>query len=431
MNQAQRKAEIADALKVARNKTLELLASIPDAQLNLRVHDFYSPIGWHFGHIGMTEEYWVCTHALNQPPSNPDYSFLFANLPENPKDNRVHLPSREEIIGYLKATRKTTLEALKTADLELDSSLITDGYAWEFALQHEYQHQETIVELRHLLSKQFMPPKLVQKTAELVCETPPPVEMVAIPGNTFSMGSDDRHGYDNEKNAHEVTVAAFELDKTPVTAGHWAQFIAEGGYERRELWTADGWNWRQAENINYPEYWSPVGRGFGAFYAEGIRGLHPLEPVTGVSWYEANAYACWIGKRLPTEAEWEYAAAYEPTTGQMRRYPWPEEKAGYGCADFGNVYGFVHRAGEERMTNAFGLCNMAGSAWEWTGSPFLPYPGFTAFPYDGYSQDHMDGKHYVCRGGSWATAEPILRASFRNWYIPTYRQGFLGLRCAK
>ncbi len=429
MSQATRKREIIEKLTIARQTTLDLLAAVPDDYLNVRVHDFYSPIGWHFGHIGMTEEYWVCSKALKQPPRNPEYSFLFANIPENPKDNRIYLPSRKEITDYLLATRKTVVKALKAVDLETNSPLLADGYAWEFALQHECQHQETIAELRQLLSQQFTPAELLPATAILVWDTPPPIETIAIPGGTFWMGSDNRHDYDNEKSVHEVTVADFQMDKLPVTAGHWARFIAEGGYKRQELWTADGWNWRQAYRIKHPEYWFPVGKGYGYFYAGGTRGIHPREPVTGISWHEANAYARWTGKRLPTEAEWEYAAGYEPTTGQMRRYPWSTIRANFR-ADYGNKVGFPAAVDEDRTANAFGLCCMAGGAWEWTSTPFLPYPGFTAFPYDGYSKDHMDGSHYVCRGGSWASAEVVLRASFRNWYIPTYRQGFLGLRCA-
>jgi iron(II)-dependent oxidoreductase len=391
LNQTQRKREIIHKLKEARERTLYLFASVPDAHLNLRVHDFYSPIGWHFGHVGMTEEYWALTRALGRPPLKPDYTFLFANIPENPKDNRVHLPDRTEIVRYLKQTRRAVLDALETTDLDSEDPLIADGYAWEFAHQHECQHQETIAELLQLLSRHVTSPVLREGMERLAMQNPPPTELISIRGGTFLMGSNDRHGYDNEKCAHEVTVAPFQLEKTPVTSAQWTQFMADGGYERQELWTEAGWAWRQAENARCPEYWQPVREGYGYFYAGGIRGIHPREPVTSLSWYEADAHARWRGLRLPTEAEWEFAAA-----------------------DAGS----------------FGLCNMAGGVWEWTSSPFLPYPGFEAFPYDGYSKDHMDGTHYVCRGGSWASDARILRVSFRNWYVPSYRQGFLGLRCA-
>ena len=160
--------------------------------------------------------------------------------------------------------------------------------------------------------------------------------------------------------------------------------------------------------------------------------MHPDEPVYSVSWYEADAYARWAGNRLPTEAEWEYAATYDPQTGQSRRYPWGAEEPDKTRASFGLSAWQPGAVGKRPQgASAFGLLDMAGGVWEWTATPFLPYPGFEAFPYDGYSKEHMDGNHFVCRGGSWATAGPILRCSFRNWYVPTYRQGFLGLRCAR
>ena len=447
MNQPARKSQLATALKTCRRRTLALLAAVPEAMLNLRVHDFYSPIGWHFGHIGMTEEYWVMTRALNQSPRNPDYSFLFANLPENPKDNRVHLPSREEIMGYLDATRKTTLNALQKADVDSCAPLLADGYAWEFAHQHECQHQETIIELLQLLAQsggQSAANDFREEQATQ-CLYPPDsthtTEMANIPGGEFLMGSDAPGGYDNEKQAHKVTVAPFQLAVRPVSVGQWNLFIQDGGYARPELWTPTGWQWRQAEGAEHPEYWQPQKRGYGCYRPGGLTGMSADEPVMSISWHEANAYARWDGKRLPTEAEWEFAARYDPRTGQTRPYPWgqssvPAEGIDYGlkCAARMKLPAMQPRSLEmlasAPSTNPFGLRQMAGSVWEWTSTPFLPYPGFTAFPYDGYSKDHFDGSHYVCRGGSWASAEIILRASFRNWYIPTYRQGFLGLRCA-
>jgi iron(II)-dependent oxidoreductase len=160
--------------------------------------------------------------------------------------------------------------------------------------------------------------------------------------------------------------------------------------------------------------------------------MYPEEPVCGISWYEADAYARWAGKRLPTEAEWEYASAREPALKQSRRYPWGDRRpnpddASFGLAGWNPDPVGAHPDGQSGL----GLLDMAGGVWEWTASPFLPYPGFVAFPYDGYSKEHMDGNHFVCRGGSWATSGPILRCAFRNWYVPTYRQGFLGLRCAR
>ena len=148
---ARRKSTLCAAMQEVRENTLRLLDRTPEAYLKVRIHDFYSPIGWHFGHIGMTEEAWTICNALGREPLDSALSFLFANLPENPKDDRIHLPSREDIVGYLAATRTDSLVALEQADLFSPDRLVQDGYAWEFALQHECQHQETIAELLQLI----------------------------------------------------------------------------------------------------------------------------------------------------------------------------------------------------------------------------------------------------------------------------------------
>jgi len=388
-NQKARKKALMIKMTLARESTLALLEWVPEDYFQVRVHDFYSPVGWHFGHIGMTEESWVCEQALHRPCRDEKLRFLFANIPDNPKDARVNLPSREEIVTYLEDTRERTLQALDETDLESDDPLIADGYAWEFAHQHECQHQETIVELLQLITQRTERAEEAFFGSEEEHWQPAPMEMDAVPGGVFTMGSDSLLVYDNEQNAHEVEVGAFALDAAPVTASHWLQFMRDGGYRRPELWTPDGWKWRKQENAAVPEYWMPApdGRTFAYAGALALREIEPDEPVSSISWYEADAYARWIGKRLPTEAEWEFAAIE------------PEEAT-------------------ERV-------------WQWTSSPFLPYPGFKAFPYDGYSLEHMDGKHFVCRGGSWTTDACIRRRTFRNWYVPTYRQGLLGVRCAR
>ncbi len=424
-----RKSKLRVELRAVRAKTLRLLEQTPERFLKLRVHDFYSPIGWHFGHIGMTEEAWTLCNALGRPPVNCALSFLFANLPENPKDDRVHLPSREQIIAYLAQTRRASLAALNCADLSSKLPLLADGYAWEFALQHECQHLETIAELLQLICKQEG--VSTDFPAQQEFDPPAATQMMRLAGGTFRMGSNWRHGYDNEKCEHNVEVSPFSLDRLPVTASQWVQFIDRDGYNREELWSAAGWEWRTREGASCPEYWVRHGNGYAYFSAVGLRAIQPNEPVSSVSWFEADAYARWIGKRLPTEAEWEFAAAWDANTKGMRRYPWGGAAPSPGQANFGlNNWHALPAGLRNSGSSSLGLLDMAGNVWEWTASPFVPYPGFEAFPYDGYSKEHMDGAHFVCRGGSWATAAPILRCSFRNWYVPTYRQGFLGVRCA-
>jgi len=423
-----RKADIARRLEETRARTLWMLGQVPDEYLRVRVHSFYSPIGWHFGHVGRTEEYWVC-QALGMDPCDPQLSFLYADLPDNPKDNRVHIPDRPGSISYLNRTREIALRALELTDLETDDPLVADGYAWEFAIQHECQHQETISEMLQLIQRQRKQPEI--EPANLMSSMKD--EYIQVAGGEFVMGHADRHGYDNEKGPHQVKVDPFRLAKRQVTASQWFKFMLDGGYSRDELWTPEGWLWRRDENVSAPECWLQTGGGWACCGPFGIRAIDADEPAACISHYEAEAYANWSGRRLPTEEEWEFAASSAGGSGNTsRRYPWGENPAtdehachalkGWKSSSVGS-----HRAGDTPL----GLQDMAGNIWEWTSSKFLPYPGFVAFPYDGYSKDHMKGKHYVCRGGSWATSPGILRCSFRNWYVPSYRQGFLGLRLAE
>jgi gamma-glutamyl hercynylcysteine S-oxide synthase len=440
MNQSRRKAEIANTLAEVRSRTLWLFDQVPDEFLRRRVHSFYSPIGWHFGHVGRTEEYWIISQAFNRPVLDQELSFLYADLVENPKDNRVNIPDREGTLDYLALTRQAVLLALEEADLDSHSPFFADGYAWEFAIQHECQHQETIAEMLQLIHRYGEQTELQLQSRLVhripVAELPLPVpgggqgggqsdhakvlsfseyksfetKFREIPEGTFEKGSANRHYYDNEKDPHKVHVAAFRLAETPVTNAQWAGFIADGGYENSTHWSQEGWNWRVQENATRPEYWITNDQSFSP---HGTRPLHPDEPVCSVSWYEAEAFANWSGKRLPTEVEWEYAAFLSG--------PVPEDAP----------LGFSNWFPQPVQTCNQNNLGLYGNVWEWTSSPFLPYPGFKAFPYDGYSADHMKGEHRVCRGGSWATSPRVIRRTFRNWYVPTYRQGFLGVRLAE
>jgi iron(II)-dependent oxidoreductase len=416
-----RKQALADRLTAVRERTLHLLEHVPDEFLRRRVHSFYSPIGWHFGHVGRTEDYWVLCAALGRPPCDERLDFLYTDRPDNPKDNRVHVPDRAETLEYLARIRARVLDALDAANLETDDPFLRDGYAWEFAIQHECQHQETICEMLCLIQKQLPP----QPVAPIRWESDHEMRFVALPGGPFRMGTDEATAYDNEKEPYEVEVRPFSLAAMPVTAYEWSQFVADGGYDRADLWSTEGWAWRRAEQAVAPEYWVRQEDAWGVIGPFGTRALHPDEPVCGVSHHEAEAFARWRGARLPSEAEWEFAS-------RAGRYPWGDHAptddharhrmAGWSPAPVGT---------HPRGASPEGIHDLGGNVWEWTATSFLPYPGFVAFPYDGYSKDHMKGEHRVCRGGSWATASPILRRTFRNWYVPTYRQGFLGVRLAE
>lgn len=418
---ATRKEVLERRMAEVRRRTLALLDRVPEDFLRRRVHDFYSPAGWHFGHIGRTEEWWTVVETGLGQVRDEHLSFRFADRPDNPKEERGDIPDREGILAYLDDTRRASLEALVRADLSQPERLLKDGYAWEFAVQHECQHQESITELLVLIQSELPQPE-VTPLREPVAVQP---RWLPVPGNRYRMGSQAGDVYDNEREPHFVELHAFNLAREPVTAAEWLGFMHDRGYEREEFWTEEGWAWRSEKEVRAPEYWREVPGGWAILGPFGLRAMHPEEPAGSISHHEAVAFAKWAHARLPSEEEWEIAAS-----AGGRRFPWGFDEPSHHHASFG-----LATPGPlpvKRLTaGPFGHLGLAGGLWEWTSTPFAPYPGFQPYPYPEYSEAHMDGRHFVCRGGSFASAGPILRTSFRNWYVPDYRQGFLGLRLAR
>jgi iron(II)-dependent oxidoreductase len=265
--------------------------------------------------------------------------------------------------------------------------------------------------------------------------------MVRVEGGPFEMGSRGYpFAYDNEQPPHIIEMSDFRIDRFPVTGSEFADFIEAGGYHTRSLWSDEGWAWKEENRVEHPLYWSRADAGCGKdlkgarwlvremFEETDLKGDHP---VTGVSWYEAESYARLAGKRLPTEAEWEKAASWDPRSGGKRRFSWGDEPADPARANFGNSrWGTTAVAAHPEGRSDYGCFDMTGNAWEWTSSIFGPYPGFKAFPYPEYSELWFDGDHRVLKGGSWMTREPLLRCSFRNFWRPRFRVAFAGFRCA-
>jgi gamma-glutamyl hercynylcysteine S-oxide synthase len=221
-----------------------------------------------------------------------------------------------------------------------------------------------------------------------------------------------------------------------VTCGEYAEFIADGGYGNPRWWTPRGWEHRQQAGLTAPLYWRHEGgqwlrRVFGA-----MEPVVPNEPVLHVCWYEADAYARWAGRRLPTEAEWEKAARFDPASGRSRRYPWGDEDATsdglYRRANLGQRFLQPAPAGSYPDGAApSGARQLVGDVWEWTSSDFLPYPGFRAWPYREYSEVFFGPEYKVLRGGSFAVSPVACRGTFRNWDYPIRRQIFSGFRTAR
>lgn len=398
-----RRHQIRHWMQACRDATLALFQAVDNDQFCQQAHPEFSPIGWHLGHIAYTEALWLLEHLAGMPPQFPQYRRLFA-ADTLPKTERVHLPPISEVQAYLKAVRSQVFDYLETAPLEHQERL------WRWLLQHESQHCETIALVLEL-QRPTHPP-----TSITVFSAPP--RLITIPAGPFQMGSDAIAALDNERPIHWVELEAYQMDSHPVTWGQYRAFIEAGGYQTERWWSPEGWQWVRSTQVQHPRY--------GA--NEPDRDQHP---VCGVSWYEADAYARFVGKRLPTEAEWEKAASWNPVAQRRQTYPWGETApTSQVCNYFHHVGGTTPVDRYPQGGSPYGCYDLLGNVWEWTASWFDGYRGFEPYPYRGYSQAYFDQSHRVLKGGSWATRPWTLRSSFRNWYHPHVREISAGFRCA-
>jgi iron(II)-dependent oxidoreductase len=423
--------QMARLMREARQETRELFdLAKSEADLRRPPAEGFRPILWHMGHIGAFEGYWILQRVKGDPTISPDYDVIFDPI-KTPRDDSTNLPAIREIESYLTRVREDVFDFLARFDSASDP-LLRDGYLFHMVLEHEYQHQETLAYLLQMLDPRLK--DLKYQIPNIKSLEPPEGEMILIPGGAFELGSRGYpFAYDNEQPPHEVELRDFRIDKYPVTNASFISFIEAGGYHTRSLWSDEGWEWNQENSIQSPLYWSRAAGGEGWVVQEMFEEIAvPLDhPVTGVSWHEASAYARFVGKRLPTEAEWEKAASWDPETKSKRRFSWGDEAAAPGLANYAN-----HNWRTTSVTaypagrSAYGCFDMTGNVWEWTASVFAPYPGFEAYPYREYSELWFDGDHRILKGGSWTTREPLLRVSFRNFFRPRFRAAFAGFRCA-
>lgn len=422
------KEAIACALSQCRAKTLALFEGVDKTTLCHQAHPDFSPVGWHLGHIAFTESFWLLERCAGLQCLFPQYRQLFA-ADGLPKTERVKLPSLEEILYYLESVREKVLDYLEVADLE------QQGRLWHFLLQHECQHNETISFVLALTRMEetdkrdkedggdkgvFLYQSAINKHTSPM--TPVSVslssEMIHVPAGEFEIGSDSIVALDNERTSHIVHLEDYWIDRYPVTCAQYRVFMEAKGYENPDWWSPAGWKWLQTAQVTQPLYWS-------------CDPAWDNHPVCGVSWYEAEAYSRFVGKRLPTEAEWEKAASWDPKALYRRPYPWGDVEPTFEYCNCDNVEGQTTPVNAYPTgQSAYGMYDALGNVWEWTASWFHAYPGFQSYPYIGYSQIYFDNQHCVLKGGSWATRPWALRSSFRNWYYPSVRQIFAGFRCA-
>ncbi|MGZ4601615.1 MAG: ergothioneine biosynthesis protein EgtB [Oryzihumus sp.] len=428
MEQEKLRAHVAEVLTRARSRSTALTDAVDDHDLTRQHSRLMSPLVWDLAHIGNQEELWLVRDVGGRDPVRQDIDELYDAF-KHARVDRPALPllGPTEARGYVTEVRDKVLDVLDHAVLE-GRPLVEGAFAFGMIAQHEQQHDETMLATHQL------------RAGAPVLDAPPPPRgrrvpagEVLVPAGPFTMGTSiEPWALDNERPAHQVHVDAFVIDTTPVTCGDYLAFVEARGYHDPQWWSPTGWAHRQQAGITAPRFWEREdGRWVRTRF--GVREPLPLdEPVVHVSFHEAEAYAAWAGKRLPTEAEWEKAARFDPATGRSRRYPWGDEDPTAEHANLGQRHLRPAPVGAYPAgASPLGVEQLIGDVWEWTSSDFGGYPGFAVFPYPEYSQVFFGPKFKVLRGGSFGTDPVACRGTFRNWDYPIRRQIFSGFRCAR
>nr|WP_221475588.1 ergothioneine biosynthesis protein EgtB [Sphaerisporangium rubeum] len=422
------KERIAAQLQAVRDRSLTYTDAEDD--LLTRQHSpLMSPLVWDLAHVGNYEELWVLRAAGGIEPVRPEIDDIYDAF-KTPRKDRPSLPMLRpaEARRYIEGVRGRVFDVLSAVDFDSPDPLHRQGFVFGLVIQHEHQHDETMLATLQLSGE----PGLVRDAA-LPPGRPGGPEEVFVPAGSFLMGTDTQPwAYDNERPAHRVDLPAYWIDRFPVSNQAYTAFLDAGGYDDPRWWTPEGWRWRTETGAVAPLFWTRDG---DTWWRTRFGRTEPVpmdEPVQHVCWYEADAYARFAGRRLPTEAEWEKACGFDPGTGRTRTYPWGEDDPGPGRANLG------HRAARPAPIGAYpsgaspcGAEQMVGDVWEWTASTFQPYPGFRSFPYPEYSEVFFGSGYRVLRGGSWAADPAAVRTTFRNWDHPIRRQIFSGFRCAR
>jgi len=423
-----------------RRRTLDLIAVLDAPTLRRQHIPILSPMVWDVGHIGNFEEQWLVQRLLAAPPLAAHYQRLFDPV-ANPRPTRagLALPTGDELRGYLGAVRERALEALTRSAAASgdadggDPRLVEDAYVFEMVVEHEEQHQETLLQCMQVLDD---PPYVPTQRRALPPGSGATNEAIEIAGGPFVMGwQRDGFAYDNELPPHEVHVERFAIDRFPVSNGDFLAFVEDAGYRRRELWSDAGWAFREQDGMEAPRNWRRDEN--GAWTVRYMDQVLPLaqaldRPVIHVCYWEADAYCRWAGVRLPTEAEWEKAALWDPARGVARPWPWGEEPPSIERANLDQLaFAPAPLGAYPQGGSAYGVEQLVGDMWEWTSTDFDGYPGFVAYPYDDYSKTWFGTDYKVLRGASWATRPLVARGTFRNWDFAIRRQIFAGFRCVR
>jgi ergothioneine biosynthesis protein EgtB len=420
----------------------EILGMLAPDALYARPIPLRHPFIFYLGHLPAFAWNHACRGVLGLAAFAPRFDELFERgidppdtgagaPPEDPPDR---WPDPDAIVAYRERVRDALRSALPELDALADAHPMTrDACVQHVVLEHELMHHETLLYMLQELepSRKHVPagpPAAVGGAARGRRPVP-------VPGGEVPLGAragSGRFGWDNEFPEHVVPVEDFLIDDLPVTIGEFLGFVADGGYARSELWSASGQAWRAARRARRPHGWRGAGDGLRVRTLGAERPLADARDLpASVTWAEADAFARWEGRRLPTEAEF-HRAAYGRAEGAPAPWPWGASAPEPRHANLGlTAWGPTPVGARPGGVSSFGLHELVGNGWEWTATRFAPYPGFRAtLPgYPGYSADFFDGRHYVLLGASWATDRALVRRSFRNWYQPHYPYPFTKFRC--
>jgi len=427
----QKNNELLQQFKETRNRTLELVKNLEKDDFVVQTAPYMSPPKWHIGHVS-----WIYEAIISKMDKN--YQFHSKELSEylnsyyqqfgSPHDKGlrgiISRPTINEIFQYFNTINQKVEKFIKTHELnEQEKKLIVTGF------HHECQHQELLVyDLQHLLAEQYLP---VRKNKSSIQENKEK-EFAKIKGGVFEMGyNGNGFSYDIELPEHKTYLEDYKIGIFPVTNREYLEFMNDGGYETYKHWLSDGWEKVKSNDWKSPMYWEKIDEEWYVRDFLGIRKINPNEPVCHVSYYEADAYCKWAGKRLPTEAEWEKAACWNDEKQEKTTFPWGNssptkencnllESYHWGCTEIGTY---------PNGKSPSGCQQMIGDVWEWTSSEFVGYPGFKS-GFDEYN-DKWFTNQKVLRGGSFGTPNMSIRGSYRNFFRLDERWLFSGFRCVE
>ncbi|MCE9652204.1 MAG: ergothioneine biosynthesis protein EgtB [Nitrosarchaeum sp.] len=420
-----------EQFKETRNRTLELVKTLEKDDFVVQTAFFTSPPKWHIGHVS-----WIYEAIMSKIDKN--YEFYSKEFSEylnsyyqqfgvpHDKGQRgiISRPTTEQIFQYFNTISQRVNHFVESQLLSNDAiKLIITG------VHHECQHQELLVyDLQHLLAEQYRPVRKNQKPKSVNVEQ----RSIQIQGGIFAVGyKGPDYCYDIELPEHKVYLENYSIDAFPITNEQYLKFMNDGGYGTYKYWLSDGWEKVKQNEWKSPMYWEKIDGQWNVKDFSGIRKINPKEPVCNVSYYEADAYCKWAGKRLPTEAEWEKAACWNEEKQQKTIFPWgnepPTEQNSnlleshhWGCTEIGSY---------PNGKSPSGCHQMIGDVWEWTSSEFTGYPGFKS-GFEEYN-DKWFTNQKVLRGGSFGTPKMSIRGSYRNFFRLDERWMFSGFRCAE